>query len=196
MSISRLSPVTWLLALLAVVGSFGLLADQRDVSADHPYSPVRHIWTEHPGPPSEEPDEDWCTNTVNSTMGHSTAQTKVRKTLMEDAPAQDWHGAAGGLIYFDEHATPCNAMDAEERAGIEFRYKIYDDTDALCNGVSCQMRFGLMTNTDHDDGLDYTYAELYIKQAHITGTQAAMHHVISHETGHDLGLCDGGDNPP
>lgn len=178
MTIASFSLVVATMYILFVSLGLGSTAE-----ADHPTG--IHLRSMH----SSNVNEDECTLIEDGSMAWSTARDRIRYTLWIDNPSEDWDGLAGNKVYFIEGAYPCN--QDPNRSAFELEYWVHSSG---CGGTSCQWFSNYWGS--HGGYNDYNYGYVRFKTSHINGSTSLYHHVISHETGHHLGLADGDGSCP
>ncbi|MDR9507442.1 hypothetical protein RI662_24680, partial [Brevibacillus agri] len=159
--------------------------------AHHPYSPKRHIQSTH----LNSVDEYFCVETKNSSSwSQSDAYKAVRDILYAEG---GWDELANNRIYFmgQGSASNCSNLTSAEEKETTFRYYIEDNTnstvtcddESTTSRFSCVRRYGSIKQSDGHT--HYTYGAAYIRSRDLTNGGS---HTINHETGHLLGLIDGG----
>ncbi len=154
------------------------------VEADHPKIPDNHL-----GTINTFAVDNFCVWLEDSTMSFGTALNRVSGTLLDD---NGWDGLKGGRVLFSGGSTPC--VDDPNRINIEIEYWVKDDTSGTnCGGFSCAWFLPGDVYEDPISGhVEFRYGYVRFVTAHINGSLILAHHVVNHETGHILGLCDGG----
>ncbi|MGG1664277.1 hypothetical protein [Brevibacillus sp. NRS-1366] len=168
-----------------------MLLVQSTASAHHPYSPKRHIVSTH----LRSVDEYFCVETAkSSSWSQKDAYTTIRDILYAEG---GWDELANNRVYFfgQGYNSNCSDLTSAEEKETTFRYYIEDNTNSTvkCDDetsfskYSCIRRYGLVKQPDGHEHWNYGVA--YIRSVDLTNGGS---HTINHETGHLLGLIDGG----
>lgn len=149
-----------------------------------------------------EDREDFCVETAGSSVPFPEAHNPIRYTLIYDNPSEGYDRLNYDHIYFqdaywqayqgcDPMAGPGGDPSIEQ---VEIRYYIRDTDNLhpLCRGFSCVVEDQFWWSSDAGTG--YRYYNVYLKTSAFTST--LQRHLINHETGHVLGLADGGPESP
>jgi hypothetical protein len=141
--------------------------------------------------------EQFCVMIRDGTMDLATAYNRVSATLTGDNPPEDWTAidSLGRIALSGNGGTSCDADP--NRAQIEIEYRV---GDYGCPPLSIPDQSCAIPEVQYMDGTsghkEWRYFIVYVKTAHLNGAVALYHHVVNHETGHVLGLRDGGPQQP
>lgn len=151
--------------------------------ADHPYSPGRHLRTQHTANTSEYFCAD-VKEAPNTTLDF--AATRLKEVLYNETSG--WDELANRKLYFVYRSGNCRDLASTTLASTYVRYEIDADTNYECGGSSCiDVRGG--TTYSHTNATDWTYGTLVIRETTFKGT--IYSYIINHETAHAIGLIDG-----
>lgn len=188
-----------LIAALAVtmVASFRVMAGSAE--ATNLTWDARHLGTMH----TPSVDEDLCTESSNTTRSWSTAQTNVTNALWVEPPSADQKWDAQGYdpasgryrVWFWAHwSNPCQLLPPAERDPITIEYWLFDNNSAQCGSVTASCAFGSGLYTDDMGHSAYRFYYLYLYAPYTVGEviPGYYRHQVNHETGHAMGLDDGG----
>jgi len=127
-------------------------------------------------------------------MTHADALARVVGPLRLGDPPNDWNGLKGGRVAFGQRDSQCSQSPGS--AGIELKYYVENSTTCIfgpqfsCAVADGEARFN--TITGHGEYESFTI-NLHAMDLQDNGF---YHHLVNHETGHALGLKDGGPNAP
>ncbi|CAJ1000780.1 hypothetical protein ACT91Q_06155 [Brevibacillus thermoruber] len=158
---------------------------QGGASASHPYDPKRHIESTH----YNSVDEYFCIQEAVSSIDIADAYDRFKEVLY----SRNYDGLGNDRIYFLKAGSGdknCSELSSSELEDVKIRYYIKDDTSSNCgsSSYSCVARAGSVFVDGH---YHYDYGMVYLRTKDYTSD-----HTINHETGHILGLIDGGPNAP
>jgi hypothetical protein len=153
--------------------------------------------------------ENFCVEASNSTMPWSTARNRVRKTLVVERTDVNWNLKQGGYTDFRTvTAASCynlNNFTSPTRDSVEIEYYVEDagneTSPDACGDTSCAAADadGPHWNGPHGR-VEYQWYYVWLRADLIRGDDFGnpdtRRHVINHETGHVLGLADGGPTAP
>lgn len=129
--------------------------------------------------------ESICAST-DGTISSSDAVNRIWGPLTQQNPAGDWHGIGGGRVAFSADTRPCYQIggaaiqffvDIDGTGDPDFPNEVQLPPPATFNGI-----------TDHKE---YRVAWVYLRTADLQNN-GFYRHIVNHETGHVLGLYDGG----
>ena len=137
--------------------------------------------------------ENYCVDVGSSSMQHADALSRVAGALRLDNPSNDWNGLKGGRVAFGQRDNQCSQPPGS--VGIELRYYVQNSTVCTYQGQprpqnSCAIADGDVWN----NVTGHTEFELFLILLHTPDLQdnSFYYHLVNHETGHALGLQDGG----
>ena len=127
-------------------------------------------------------------------MAHADALARVAGPLRLDDPSNDWNGLKGGRVAFGQRENQCSQPPGS--AGIELKYFVQNSTSCSFRAEprpqsSCPIGDGeprFNNVTGHREFDSFTIL-LFAPDLQNNGF---YHHLVNHETGHALGLQDGG----
>jgi hypothetical protein len=161
-----------------------------DTIVDTVHSHLRSITSLEP--------EVFCAKSHNpGTLTDGELLSLLTNTLIYANPSSDgyrWTGIGGGRVSFVPMVLPNCGYGVEER--IFYRASTSGCTDPRGRPASCFTGFfGNQYNplTGHRER---TSSEILFYIPGLTGSTSQRHFSINHETGHALGLCDGGETAP
>ena len=163
--------------------------------ASHPWRPDALQNHSHLKSMTNFATENYCVDVgFAPPMQHADALARVAGPLRLDDPSNDWNGLKGGRVTFGQRDWQCSQPPGS--AGIELKYYVENST-ACSSGpqVSCALKDGegrWNIVTGHNEYESFSIF-LYATDLQNNGF---YHHLVNHETGHALGLKDGGPNAP
>ena len=127
-------------------------------------------------------------------MAHADALARVAGPLRLDDPSNDWNGLKGGRVAFGQRDNQCSQSPGS--AGIELKYFVENSTLCSFHGqprpqASCPFEDGEPRWNNVTGHREYESFTILLHAADLQDN-AFYHHLVNHETGHVLGLQDGG----
>lgn len=183
-----------LLTTSLLLGIAALVKPLPPAGASHAKDNWKHVSGLH----SVSTVEYGCTEShvQDTTLSERTFRTQVRATIRYDEPTKDWHDTAGGRLRFNFYDKRCVDMSSAEitQHKVEYHAGTTDYVESKCPGTpgdrACAS--GVDCVTDADGHLNCGVYRSFIPYTRLTSTTVARRHVISHETGHFVGLADPG----
>lgn len=184
---------TWLAIVVAgiLLGIFARWLFPAQIEADHP----KNLDYQTPGDRQDQKigtingyeAENFCVTVVDSSMSFDDALNHVKNTLLH---SDGWDGLKAGKVMFSGGSTPCDQLPSI--SNIEIQYRVKDSTPD-CGGLNCVSFLPDDEYFDTRSGqTEYRHAYVIFNTTYIAGSQPLYQHTVNHETGHALGLCDGG----
>lgn len=149
--------------------------------ASHPWLSHTHLVTIH----SASELEEYCVQVDPPNTVHFNQMSQlIREALWLNNPSESWDGLAERRIWFWPGTGLQCDQDAVGRARSEIEYRLI---------TNCTFSRAWMDGTYIDDSLNggWTKAQIRLCDWNLRNAFIA-HHTINHETGHALGLNDGG----
>lgn len=182
---------------VGVVLAIGSITPQ-PADASHLSWDSRHLGRMH----TASSNEDFCTETSQTTRSWSTIQTNISNALWVDPPsadekwdAKEWDPIVGNYkVWFVAHwSNPCQLMSSSERGPITIEYRAWDNTSTPCgfNPSSCAIGDFLYTDSKGHSAYLYYLINLYAPYTAGEIYPTYYRHQVNHETGHAMGLLDG-----
>lgn len=182
---SVLLTLGWFVVIATVIISKAPIA-----AASHPDngSPQRHLNKIHAnttGSTSGANDEDYCADSLTSSMSDATAKDIVKRTLVDLSP--HWDGTGNYRIDLWVTANPC--LSYSDRLWIEIEYRVYANASSYCgsDNVSCTYHYGPVNSGTHSD---YSSEIVFLDYQNVDGGEGEYRTTINHESGHVFGLLD------
>jgi hypothetical protein len=144
--------------------------------------------------------ETYCVDSYKAQgiISFQEAFNRVVGTLQHANPGEDWHGLNYDHVFF-EPVYNYNCSDVDQSA-IEIRYNVaagqhmpYPTCWYGGQPFSCALPEKAIWNPD-TSRTEYNYYNVWLKGDVLAGAEGTYRHLINHETGHVLGLYDGGPN--
>jgi len=185
-------------AVISLIAAGSRLTGQ-SAQATHLTGDSRHLGTMH----TPFVDEDFCTETSNTTRSWSTIQTNITNAVwIEQTDVnQEWDakgfdaGSGRYRVWFFAHwNNPCQLLPAAERDPITIEYRMFDNNTGNCGAVICNVAIGTSPYTDDLGHQGMRFYLVYLYAPYTAGEVIAGYyrHQVNHETGHTMGLDDGG----
>ncbi|WP_041425337.1 hypothetical protein [Thermobaculum terrenum] len=130
---------------------------------------------------------------------HNYVQARIINTLRYDKPELDWHQRTGtNHLHFQMEDRYCDQLSSTEMQDIELRYRVKTDANAqsTCysygydDATECAIDLGPVYIGNHVDSRAYRIIHSRDSIYDNDGTEWKRRHMVSHETGHALGLMD------
>lgn len=147
--------------------------------------------------------EQFCVEASRTSLSWETARDRVRTTLIEERTDVNWDMKLGGFTDFRTVWTaPCynlSSSTSPTRSEVEIEYYVEDagqeTSPSWCENTSCAAPDGNYWE-DSAGRTGYTWYYVWLRGELIKGDDRGApgdrQHVVNHETGHVLGLADGG----
>jgi hypothetical protein len=193
-----------LLTVIAVVSVLvaGARLSAGQVEATHLTWDQRHLGSMH----TAYVDEDFCTESSNTDRSWVTAQQNISNALWveQSDPNQEWDAkgwdsaAQRYRVWFWAHwNNPCQLLPAEERDPITIEYWLWNNNSGNCGSVKCSIAIGASPYIDQmgHEAKRFYYIHLYAPYTVGEEITGYYRHQVNHETGHAMGLDDGGGSP-
>jgi hypothetical protein len=132
--------------------------------------------------------EVFCTISYTTQITSSQMLSMLTNTLIYANPAEGWNGIGEGRVSFVPTALACGH-------GVDQRID-YSAQSAGCDGTSCLAALLAPKPNPLTSHKEYERASIVFYPPHLLGSTNERHRIINHETGHALGLCDGGRTAP
>lgn len=134
-----------------------------------------------------------CAIVLEGNVDQPTMLGRIKATLLGDNPAEDWNGLRGGKVAFAAATEPCNITSAV----VQIEYWVLDNACGVANplNLSCAFPNSVPVQNPLTGHQEFVRFKVIFDPAHATGTEFDRY-IINHETGHVLGLEDGGPQNP
>jgi len=178
-------------AALTVAGHPVAQAHHAHSGGSQPHLNDMHTWTPYEG----IEDEHFCVQ-VFSGSTHAAALAAVKRALYSTGrPSWDLattsDGATNARVDIRAKPSPCTSYPSAERSKIDFEYHVRSSNASIAacaysDDISC-VEFDRSIRSPSGSHYDFEWAYVYLDSDHLDSDQ-----LINHETGHVLGLMDGG----
>ena len=163
---------------------------QREAEAWHPFDPHKHLVSILP---SGGPELN-CVDVQDSSLPFTDARDFIVQTLYPGyhPGERHWHGTDG--VDFDGQTieSQCPVPDPNWTLRIYFHVRLDWDNDPCGNRTwGCERLLWLVFDPGrgHPEA-EYRVSEIFLDSDRLNSNDG--YHLVNHEVGHSLGLCDGG----
>lgn len=190
----RQLPLVWVAVLAASLILAAMQASPASAHGSHsgwdqPHLSDMHTWTPYHG----IEDEEFCVNIISGAT-HSYALSRIKSALFSTG-TPSWHlmtlsnGSTDARVDLRPMDNPCTSY-GDRRAQIDYEYWVRSNNSVVpacgSDNVSC-VTFEVQTRAASGSHVHYDWGYVHMDADHLGSNT-----LINHETGHILGLMDGG----